>query len=141
MLAQVLFRHLAEIQNDENFHKIALLTLSIRERPKRLFKQNTMAVRISLRNFQPLSLSVIDFSPDARIFFVRVARPDGLGEKEGFLRIRSVPAVIVVFEEGRGISLMFERGTRMFPYFEATSIPMVLGIRGLMLGEMNMSVL
>ncbi|GBN40955.1 hypothetical protein AVEN_217420-1 [Araneus ventricosus] len=104
------------------------LTLSIRERPKRIFKQKTMAVRISLRNFHPLSLSVIDFSAAAHTFFVRVARPDGLGEKEGFLRIRTVPAVIV---DGREISLTFERGTRTFPYFEVPSIPMVVGIRGL----------
>ncbi|GBN52033.1 hypothetical protein AVEN_83758-1 [Araneus ventricosus] len=97
------------------------LTLSIRKRPKRLFKQKTMAVRnirISLRNFHPLSLSAIGFSPAEHSFFIRVARPDGLEEKEGFLGIRTVPAVIVVFEEGRGISLIFERGTRTFPYFE-----------------------
>ncbi|GBM66540.1 hypothetical protein AVEN_179164-1 [Araneus ventricosus] len=75
-------------------------TLSIRERPKRLFKQKTMAVRISLRKIHPLSLSVIDFSLAARAFFVRVVRPDGLGEKGDFLRIRTVPAAIVVFEEG-----------------------------------------
>ncbi|GBN59691.1 hypothetical protein AVEN_26110-1 [Araneus ventricosus] len=42
----------------------------------------------------PLSLTVIDFSPTERAFFVRVARPDGLGEKEGFIRIRTVPAVL-----------------------------------------------
>ncbi|GBM93539.1 hypothetical protein AVEN_41609-1 [Araneus ventricosus] len=74
------------------------LTLLIRERPKRLSKQKTIAV--ALRKFHPLSLSVIDFSPAARAFFVRVVRPDGLGEKGNFLRIRTVPAVIVVFDEG-----------------------------------------
>ncbi|GBM52710.1 hypothetical protein AVEN_204695-1 [Araneus ventricosus] len=39
-----------------------MLTLSMRERPKRLFKQKTAAVRndrTTLRNFHPLSLSVI----------------------------------------------------------------------------------
>ncbi|GBM59747.1 hypothetical protein AVEN_110020-1 [Araneus ventricosus] len=66
------------------------LALSIWECPKRLFKQKTLAVRISLRNFHPLSLSVIDFSPAAHTSFVRVVRPEGLGEKEGFLRIRTV---------------------------------------------------
>ncbi|GBN44767.1 hypothetical protein AVEN_91039-1 [Araneus ventricosus] len=72
------------------------LTLSIREHPKHLFKQKTMAirnVRISLRNFHLLSLNVLDFSPAARAFFVSVARPDGSGEKGCFLRIRTVPAV------------------------------------------------
>ncbi|GBN09229.1 hypothetical protein AVEN_258003-1 [Araneus ventricosus] len=75
----------------------------MRERLKRLLKQKTMAVRnvrISLRNFHPLSLSMMDFSTSGHTFFVRVARPNGLGEKEDFLRIRSVPAVNVVFEEG-----------------------------------------
>ncbi|GBO42706.1 hypothetical protein AVEN_202992-1 [Araneus ventricosus] len=97
------------------------LTLSIRERPKRVFRQKTMAARnfrISLRNFLPLSLSVIDFSSAARTFFVRVVRPDGMGEKQCFLRIRTVQAVLVAFEEGKGISHIFERGTKTFPYFE-----------------------
>ncbi|GBN23285.1 hypothetical protein AVEN_257829-1 [Araneus ventricosus] len=55
-------------------------------------------------------------------FFVRVSRPDQLGEKEGFLRIRTVPPVIVVFEDCWGISLIFERGTWTFPNFE---IPLI----------------
>ncbi|GBN99753.1 hypothetical protein AVEN_29397-1 [Araneus ventricosus] len=87
------------------------LALSIRERPKRLFKQKTVAVRngrISLRKFQPLSLSVIDFSPAARAFFVRVVRPDGLGEKGDFLRIRTVPAVIEVSKGGGEFPLPFK---------------------------------
>ncbi|GBN14145.1 hypothetical protein AVEN_222020-1 [Araneus ventricosus] len=42
--------------------------------------------RISLRRFHHLLLSVIDFSPSARAFFVRM----------GFLRIWTVPAVSVV---------------------------------------------
>ncbi|GBO01188.1 hypothetical protein AVEN_10593-1, partial [Araneus ventricosus] len=57
-------------------------------------------VRISLRNFHRLSLSVIDFSPAARAFFVRVAHPNGMGEKGWFLGIRTVSGVIVVFEAG-----------------------------------------
>ncbi|GBM50718.1 hypothetical protein AVEN_111027-1 [Araneus ventricosus] len=79
---------------------IASLTLSIRELPKRLSKQKTMAVRISLRKFHPLSFSVIDFSPATRAFFFKVVCLDGLGKKRDFLRIRTVPAVIVVFERG-----------------------------------------
>ncbi|GBN56986.1 hypothetical protein AVEN_58955-1 [Araneus ventricosus] len=82
------------------------LTLSIRERPKRLFKQKTMAVRnvrISLRKFHPLSLSGFDFSSAARGFFSRVGRPHGLVEKGYFLR--AVPAVIVVSDEGGEFTL------------------------------------
>ncbi|GBM80197.1 hypothetical protein AVEN_141660-1 [Araneus ventricosus] len=85
---------------------------------QRSLQAKEMAIRISLRSFHPLSLSVIDFSPTAHAFFLRVDHPDGLKAKKGFLRIRTVPAVIVVFEEGRGISLIFKRGTRTFPYFE-----------------------
>ncbi|GBN26355.1 hypothetical protein AVEN_272408-1 [Araneus ventricosus] len=48
--------------------------------------------------FPPLSLSVIDFTPAERAFFVRVARPDEFGEERRFLTIRTMPAVIVVFE-------------------------------------------
>ncbi|GBN62702.1 hypothetical protein AVEN_45360-1 [Araneus ventricosus] len=80
---------------------VIILTLSIQQRSKRLFQQKTLAVRISLRNFNPFSLSVIGFSPAAHTFFVRVARPYGLWEKEGFRKIRTVPAVIVVLEEWR----------------------------------------
>ncbi|GBL68387.1 hypothetical protein AVEN_176699-1, partial [Araneus ventricosus] len=46
----------------------------------------------------PLLLSVIDFTPAARAFFVRVALPDVFGEEGSFLTIRTMPAVIVVFE-------------------------------------------
>ncbi|GBM67096.1 hypothetical protein AVEN_67598-1 [Araneus ventricosus] len=69
-------------------------------------------VRISLLTFHPLSLSVIDFSPAARSFLFRVARPDKLREKGG-LRIRIVPAVIVVSDGGGGefsLSLKEELG-------------------------------
>ncbi|GBO35965.1 hypothetical protein AVEN_158836-1 [Araneus ventricosus] len=48
--------------------------------------------------FPPLSLSVIDFTPAGRAFFVRVARPDVFGEEGSFLTIWTAPAVIVVFE-------------------------------------------
>ncbi|GBO27766.1 hypothetical protein AVEN_81396-1 [Araneus ventricosus] len=77
------------------------LTLSIRDRPIRPFKRKTIAVRnvrMSLWNFHPLSLSVIDFTPAARALFVRVACPDVLGEEGNYLTIRIMPAVIVVFE-------------------------------------------
>ncbi|GBO30042.1 hypothetical protein AVEN_231469-1 [Araneus ventricosus] len=66
----------------------------------RPFKQKTTTVpkgRLSLWNFFPLSLSVIDFPPAERAFFVRVARPDVFGEKGSFLSIRTMPAVIVAF--------------------------------------------
>ncbi|GBL81013.1 hypothetical protein AVEN_83100-1 [Araneus ventricosus] len=46
----------------------------------------------------PLSLSVIDFTSAARAFFVIVARPDVFGEEGSFLTIRTMPAVIAVFE-------------------------------------------
>ncbi|GBN88456.1 hypothetical protein AVEN_254537-1 [Araneus ventricosus] len=72
--------------------------------------------------FQPLSLSEIDFSPAARTFFVRFARPYGLGEKEGFLRIKTVPAVIVVFEDAREISFIFERGTRILKFLYSNGL-------------------
>ncbi|GBN31672.1 hypothetical protein AVEN_155371-1 [Araneus ventricosus] len=55
--------------------------------------------RISYEISTFLELSVIDFTPAARAFFVIVACPDVFGEKGIFLRIRTVPAVIVVFEE------------------------------------------
>ncbi|GBN24380.1 hypothetical protein AVEN_92998-1 [Araneus ventricosus] len=48
--------------------------------------------------FPPLSLSVIDFTPAVRVFFVRVARPDVFGEEGSFLTIRTMAAVIVIFE-------------------------------------------
>ncbi|GBN40994.1 hypothetical protein AVEN_149380-1 [Araneus ventricosus] len=82
-------------------HLILSLTLSIRYRPIRPFKQNTISVRneqMSLRNFHPLSLSVINFTPAVRAFCVRVAHPDVFGEEESFLTIQTMPAVIVVFE-------------------------------------------
>ncbi|GBO02809.1 hypothetical protein AVEN_92970-1 [Araneus ventricosus] len=82
----------------------------------------------------PLSLSVIDFSFAAHTFFVKMARSAGLGEKEGFLRIRTVPAVVVVFEEGGEfpLSLKEELGhSRIL----RSSIPMVLGIRGLVFSK------
>ncbi|GBM45447.1 hypothetical protein AVEN_233344-1 [Araneus ventricosus] len=41
---------------------------------------------------------MIDFTPAARAFFFRVARPDVFGEEGSFLTIRTMPAVIVVFE-------------------------------------------
>ncbi|GBN52817.1 hypothetical protein AVEN_224889-1 [Araneus ventricosus] len=41
---------------------------------------------------------MIDFTPAARDFFVRMARPDVFGEEESFFTIRTMPAVIVVFE-------------------------------------------
>ncbi|GBN30744.1 hypothetical protein AVEN_166959-1 [Araneus ventricosus] len=87
------------------------LTLSIRECPKRLFKQKTVTVRISRRNFHPLSLCGIDFTPAARFLF-RVVHPTGLREKGVFLIIRTLPAVIVVFEgEGEfSFSLKEEHG-------------------------------
>ncbi|GBL98381.1 hypothetical protein AVEN_187720-1 [Araneus ventricosus] len=53
-------------------------------------------VRMSLWNFHPLSLSVIDFIPEVRFFFFRVARPDVFGE-EGEFSYNS-EAAIVVFE-------------------------------------------
>ncbi|GBM95268.1 hypothetical protein AVEN_143142-1 [Araneus ventricosus] len=53
---------------------------------------------MSLRKFHPLSLSVIDFTPAARAFFLRVAHPDVFGEERSFHRIRTVPVVIVAFE-------------------------------------------
>ncbi|GBN86850.1 hypothetical protein AVEN_127701-1 [Araneus ventricosus] len=55
-------------------------------------------VLIQLRHLHTLSLSVIDFIPADSAFFFRVARPDGFGEKECFIRIRTVPAFIVVSE-------------------------------------------
>ncbi|GBN61947.1 hypothetical protein AVEN_44437-1 [Araneus ventricosus] len=83
-----------------------------------------------MRNFHPLLLSVINFTPEALAFFVKAARPGGLGEKRGFLRIQTVPDVIVVFEV-RGefpLSLKedFWRSRFQDPY-----VPLVLGIRGL----------
>ncbi|GBN16108.1 hypothetical protein AVEN_177200-1 [Araneus ventricosus] len=48
--------------------------------------------------FPPLSSSVIDFTTAARTFFVRVASPDVFGEEGSFLTIRTMPAVIAVFE-------------------------------------------
>ncbi|GBN20361.1 hypothetical protein AVEN_92707-1, partial [Araneus ventricosus] len=48
--------------------------------------------------FPPLSLSVLDFTPMVCAFFVRVARPDVLEEEGSFLAIRTVPAVIFIFE-------------------------------------------
>ncbi|GBM49550.1 hypothetical protein AVEN_1883-1 [Araneus ventricosus] len=48
--------------------------------------------------FPPLSLSVIDFTPAARAFVVRVAHPDVFGEEGSFLTIPTMPAGIVVFE-------------------------------------------
>ncbi|GBN18342.1 hypothetical protein AVEN_125162-1 [Araneus ventricosus] len=53
----------------------------------------------------PFSLSVIDFTPTDRAFFVRVAHPDVLGEEGSFLTIRLMPAVIVVFEGESEFSL------------------------------------
>ncbi|GBN08746.1 hypothetical protein AVEN_64899-1 [Araneus ventricosus] len=41
--------------------------------------------RISLGNFHPLSLRVIDFSPAEHTFFIRVVPTDGLGETRVFL--------------------------------------------------------
>ncbi|GBM16539.1 hypothetical protein AVEN_148917-1 [Araneus ventricosus] len=79
-------------------HTIRRLTPSIQERPKRLFKQKTADIRISLSNFHPLSLNVLGSIPVARAFFVRVARTDGFGEKGGGLRILTTPAVILVFD-------------------------------------------
>ncbi|GBN54956.1 hypothetical protein AVEN_80117-1 [Araneus ventricosus] len=55
--------------------------------------------------FPPLSLSVIDFTPAARAFFFGVARPDVFGEEGSFLTIRTMPAVIVVFERESEFSL------------------------------------
>ncbi|GBM14036.1 hypothetical protein AVEN_209932-1 [Araneus ventricosus] len=40
----------------------------------------------------------IDFAPTASAFFIRVARPDVFGEEASFLTIRTMPAVILVFE-------------------------------------------
>ncbi|GBL84605.1 hypothetical protein AVEN_191070-1 [Araneus ventricosus] len=94
-----------------NFRDV--LTLSIRDRPIRPFKQKTIAVRnVRMSNFHPLSLSVIDFTPAARVFFVRVAPPDVFGEEGSFPTIRTMPAVIVVFEGGSEfpLSLMEELG-------------------------------
>ncbi|GBN01937.1 hypothetical protein AVEN_124660-1 [Araneus ventricosus] len=69
--------------------------------------------------FHPFSLSVIDFTPAKRRFFVIVARPDVFGEEgSSFLTIRTMPAVIVVSEGGKGTFLIFDRGARTFPYFE-----------------------
>ncbi|GBO38723.1 hypothetical protein AVEN_214171-1 [Araneus ventricosus] len=48
--------------------------------------------------FPPLSLTVIVFTPVARAFFVRMARTDVFGEEGSFLTIRTMLAVIVVFE-------------------------------------------
>ncbi|GBN92246.1 hypothetical protein AVEN_86188-1 [Araneus ventricosus] len=62
--------------------------------------------------FPPLLLSVMDFTPSESVFFVRVARPDEFGEEGSFLRIRTMPAVIVVFEGEREfpLSLIEELG-------------------------------
>ncbi|GBM13741.1 hypothetical protein AVEN_90007-1 [Araneus ventricosus] len=46
----------------------------------------------------PFVKSVIDFTPAARAFFVRVARRDVFGKKGSFLTIRTMPSVTVVFE-------------------------------------------
>ncbi|GBM48273.1 hypothetical protein AVEN_98023-1 [Araneus ventricosus] len=74
------------------------ITLSIRDRPIRPLEQKTIACPNVTPKFPPLSLSVIDFTPAARAFFVRVARPDVFGEEGSFLTIRTTPAVIVVLE-------------------------------------------
>ncbi|GBN70583.1 hypothetical protein AVEN_155932-1 [Araneus ventricosus] len=82
------------------------LTLSMRDRPNRPFKQKTVDVRISLESFHPLSISMIDFTPAAHAFFVRVPRPEGFGELGwGFLE----------FGE-RQLSLRFLGGEVNFPY-------------------------
>ncbi|GBL88371.1 hypothetical protein AVEN_103029-1 [Araneus ventricosus] len=41
---------------------------------------------------------MIDFTPAEGAVFVREARPDVFGEEGSFLTIRTMPAVIVVFE-------------------------------------------
>ncbi|GBM54558.1 hypothetical protein AVEN_184259-1 [Araneus ventricosus] len=72
---------------------------------------------VTLKFPPPLSLSVIDFTPAARAFFVRVARLDVFGEEGSFLTIRTMPAVIVVFEGESEFPLsLIEELT--FPYFE-----------------------
>ncbi|GBN55083.1 hypothetical protein AVEN_207375-1 [Araneus ventricosus] len=84
------------------------LALSIRDRPIRPFKQKTIAVRnvrMSFRNFHPLSLSEIDFTPAEHAFFLRVSRPNLFGEEGCFLKIRTMPAVIAVSEEESEFSL------------------------------------
>ncbi|GBO20650.1 hypothetical protein AVEN_94597-1 [Araneus ventricosus] len=58
--------------------------------------------------FPTPSLSVIDFTLVARAFFSRVALPDVFGEEGSFLRIRTVPAVIVIFEEGSEFPLSWK---------------------------------
>ncbi|GBM11280.1 hypothetical protein AVEN_244650-1 [Araneus ventricosus] len=93
----------------------------MRESSERPFMEKTAAVRIvqiSLKNFHPLSLSVIVFIPAVHTFLVRMARPDGFGEKGFVLRIRPLSSVIVVFEDREVNFPYHEIGARAFPYFQ-----------------------
>ncbi|GBM41492.1 hypothetical protein AVEN_229121-1 [Araneus ventricosus] len=80
--------------------------------------------------FPPPFVIAVDFNPAARSFFVKVARSDGLGKNGGLLRIRTVPAINVVFERGSEFSLSLKEELGRFRIVRSL-YSNFLGIRGL----------